>query len=354
LRRIVTQIIGLDPDAREEKLPYCEAILRNRLSCPSLIELIWPYWQEQGTLAQTMNLISLRFQNRRYGEHDPLANFELDPLRPLNHLLWGYIQDESTRLSLQRRAYEYDHQYGLILMGKAVPRLRSADSRSKFLEAFHNLLLRTALFYREDDDTTVHADAFALLNSLREVHLILAEGAHNQYGDLPWTARVEMLIQQWLLARPETKAFLRGRYMVPYQEPWMGAVDDMKRLQGWGDVTVTHFHELAVHGEQILLSVRFGDWGTINDQETARNWARYWRPEIQRYVHAYNAVSGVDLSTDAVDAQWTQKRYEQPAVLLDHRQARQRRIRALPGRSRAKRLWPTAKGRRSSLEEDYY
>jgi len=354
LDRIVTQIVVKDKNVQDQqKLPYCEAILRNRLTCPSLLELIWSYWQEQGALAQTLNVISLRFQNKRLRAHDPLANLELDPLRPLNHFLWGFVQDEHNRLSLQRRAYEYDHHYGLILLGKAVPRLQSADSRSRFLEAFHNLLHRTALFYREDDDTTVIADAFTLLNALREVHLILAEGAHNQYGDLPWTARREMLIMQWLLARPETKAFLRGRYMVPYQEPWMGAVDDMKRLQGWGDVTVTHFHELAVYGEQILLSVRFGDWIDINDQEQARNWARYWRPEIQRYIHAYNAVTGVDLSADVTDVRLAENRYLQPAVLLDHRQAMNLRSkRILSEHNPRKRLPPPARGR-SSLEIDY-
>jgi hypothetical protein len=352
LDRIITQIVGLDSAAKEQKLPYCEAVLRNRLTCPSLLELIWSYWQEQGALAMTMNVITLRFQNKRWRNHDPLANMELDPLRPLNHILWGFIQDEASRLSLQRRAYEYDHHYGLILLGKAVPRLQSADSRSNFLEAFHNLLHRTALFYREDDDTTVLADAFPLLNSLREVHLILAEGAHNQYGDLPWTARREMLIMQWILARPETKDFLRGRYMVPYQEPWMGAVDDMKRLQGWDDVTVTHYHELAVCGEQILLSVRFGDWIDINDQEFARNWARYWRPEIQRYIHAYNAVTGVDLSADVADVRLVENRYVQPAVLMDNRSALNRRPKGLPlGRRTDRRLLPP-RGK-TSLEIDY-
>ena len=101
------------------------------------------------------------------------------------------------------------------------------------------------------------AEAFPLLNALKEVHLILAEAAHNQFGDLPWTARGEMLIMQWLLARPEMREFLRGRYMVPYQEGWMGAVDSMKRLQGWTDTTVTHFHELAVTGETKLFEKLF-------------------------------------------------------------------------------------------------
>ena len=126
-----------------------------------------------------------------------------------------------------------------------MPPLRPADSRSKFLEGFHNLLHMCSVFYKEDNDTTVIADAFPLLNALREVHLLLAQGAHNQFGDLPWTARVEMLMQQWLLARPEMRDFLQSRPMVPYTEAWMPQVDTMKTLQGWSDVTVTHFHDLA-------------------------------------------------------------------------------------------------------------
>jgi hypothetical protein len=265
-------------------------------------------------LVQTVNAIALRFQNKRLHAPDPLANLELDPLRPLNHLIRGFIQDEINRLSVRRRAYAYDQYYSFSLVGEAVPGLQSADGRSKFPEAFHNLLHRTALFYRADENATVGADLVSLFNALREVHIILAEGAHNQYGDLPWTARHEMLIMQWLLARQETKEFLRGRSMVPYPEPWMGAVDDMKRLQHWGDVSVTHFHELATFGEQILLSIRFGDWSDINDQELARNWARYWRPEVQGYIQAHNAVTGVKPAADITDGRLAENRYGLPAV----------------------------------------
>ena len=60
------------------------------------------------------------------------------------------------------------------------------------------------VFYKQDDDTTVKADAFPVLNALKEVHLILSQGAHNQFGDLPSTARIEMLMQEWLLARPSS------------------------------------------------------------------------------------------------------------------------------------------------------
>jgi hypothetical protein len=298
---------------------FCTGLLRSKVDCPCLIELIWSYWHEEGMLAQTLNAISRRFQNvRGPGGRDPLAHLEIDPLRPLNSLLWGYIQDERNRLTVKRRAYEYDHHYGLTLYGKAVPPLRPADSRSKFLEAFHNLLHRCSIFYQEDNDTTVIADGFPLLNALKEVHLLLAQGAHNQFGDLPWTARVEMLTQQWLVARPEIRDFLQSRAMVPYTEAWMPQVDTMKTLQGWSDVTVTHFRDLAVYGEQIVLSVRYGDWIDVTDENPAKNWARYWRPEIQGYIHAYRAATGVDLtSREAVD-------HAMPAVHLQKRLAMQR------------------------------
>ena len=271
--------------------------LRSRVECPCMIELIWSYWHEEGLLVQTLNAISMRYQNRKTSAlRDPLAQFTLDPLRPMNNILWGYIQDEHNRLSLQRRAYEYDHEYGLSLIGKAVPELQSADSRSKFLEAFHLLLNTCMNFFKEENNKMVVPDPFPLLNALREVHLLLAEGAHNQFGELPWTARIEMLMQQWLLAQPQMREFLGRRPMMPYNEAWMPAVDSMKALQGWSDVSIMHFRDLGVFGEQIVLSIRYGNWNEVNDAEEARNWALYWRNEIQSYIHAYRAVTGVDLA----------------------------------------------------------
>jgi hypothetical protein len=294
-------------------------VLASRVQVPCLLELIWSYWHEEGMVVQSISAIARRFQNiRAPGGGDPLAHLEIDPLRPLSNLLWGYIQDEQNLLTVKRRAYEYDHQYGLALYGKAVPPLRSADSRSKFLEAFHHLLHRCSAFYKEDNDTTVIADGFALLNALKEVHLLLAEGASNQFGDLPWTARAEMLIQQWLLSRPEMRDFLQGRRMVPYKEPWMAQVDTMKSMQRWTDIPVTHFRDLGVYGEQILLSIRYGDWIDINNEDSAKNWARSWRPEIQSYLHAYRAVTGMDLTNpDTVD-------HTMPAIHLQTRLAMQR------------------------------
>jgi hypothetical protein len=306
-------------DSVFENSVFCTGVLTPRADCVCLIELIWSYWHEEAMLVQTMNAITQRFQNvRAMSERDPLAHVTIDPLRPLNNLLWGYVQDEPNRLSVKRRGAEYDHEYGITLRGKAITGMRPADSRSKFLEGFHNLLHMCSVFYKEDNDTTVIADGFPLLNALKEVHLLLAQGAHNQFGDLPWTARVEMLMQQWLLARPEMRDFLQSRPMVPYTEAWMPQVDTMKTLQGWSDVTVTHFHDLAAFGEQIVLSIRYGDWIDLNDENYAKNWARYWRPEIQSYIHAYRTVTGVDLTNpDTVDS-------TMPAVHLQRRLSLQR------------------------------
>ena len=317
-------------------------VLRSRLSGPCLLELIWSYWHEEGMQVQAMNAINLRFQNRRVGPDgkDPLAHLDIDPLRGLSNLLWGYVQDEQHRLSVVRRVYEYDHEYGLRLYGKAVQNVDPVDSRSKFLEAFHNLLYRVALFYKEDDDTTIIADGFEVLNALREVHLLLAYGAHNQFGDLPSTARQEMLMEQWLLARPEMREFLGGKIMVPYGEAWMDRVDTVKSLFNWTDTSITYFHDLAVHGEQIILSLRYGNWSQINDGASATNWARFWRPEIQRYIHAYRAVTGVDLSLDMVDTRRANERYLQPSVHLRNRLAQQRTGGALPPAGR-RALGPT-------------
>ena len=302
---------------------FCaDVLLRSRVDNPCFLELIWNYWHEEGMLVQSINAVSRRFQNLRApGERDPLAHMEIDPLRPLNNILWGYVEDERDRLSIKRRAYEYQHQYGLSLYGKAVTDLRPADSRSKFIEAFHNLLNKCADYYRAKQDTTVDPDGYPILHAIQELNLILAQGAHNQFGDLAWTARVEMLMQEWVLARPELRDFLQSRAMVPYKEAWMPQVDTMKTLQGWNDVVVTHFRDLGVFGEQIMLTIRWYNWYDVTSEEEAKGWADLLRAQIQTYIHAYRAVTGVDLSTmDGVD-------YTMPSVHLRKRLALQQRAR---------------------------
>ena len=268
------------------------------------VELIHTLWLEEGMLFQTMNHILARFQNRRPGPgYDALARFDLNPLLPLRNLFWGLAETQYEQLTVRRRAAEYQYQYGVELLGRAIPpSALIVETRSQFLEGFHALLNASLAFYKERDDKTVDADAFPLLSSLREVHLVLARGAHNQFADLPVKARAETLTLQWILAQPETGLFLGGPTMVPFEENWMGPVDTMKTLQHWHEASITHFFELATHGEQLLLSIRHGRWNESGrTREDAANWALTWRNEVQRYVHAYRTVTGVDLST-GIDA----------------------------------------------------
>jgi hypothetical protein len=284
------------------------------------VELIHTLWLEEGMLFQTMNHILARFQNRRPGPgYDALARFDLNPLLPLRNLFWGLAETQYRQLTVRRRAAEYSYQYGYELLGRAIPASTLiVETRSQFLEGFHALLNASLAFYKERDDKTVDADAFPLLSSLREVHLVLARGAHNQFADLPVKARAETLTLQWILAQPETGLFLGGPTMVPFEEGWMGPVDTMKTLQHWHEASITHFFELATHGEQLLLSIRHGRWNeSSRTREDAANWALTWRNEVQRYVHAYRAVTGVDLST-GIDA-------TMPSQLLARRMHQQAR-----------------------------
>ena len=105
------------------------------------------------------------------------------------------------------------------------------------------------------------------------------------------------------MARPEIRDFLQSRVMVPYTEAWMPQVDTMKSRAGLDRCRCELTSAISASiGEQLLLSIRYGDWIDVNDEDVAKNWARYWRPEIQSYLHSYRAVSGVDLTNpDSVD-----------------------------------------------------
>jgi hypothetical protein len=304
----------------EQETDDCRELLDLRQSEPCLIELIWSYWHEEAMQSQAMAAISQRFQNRRApGDRDPLAQLEIDPLRPLNHLMWGFAQSENDRLSVLRRAHEYEHEYGFPLHGKAVSSLRPADKRSKFLEAFHNLLYRCVQFYKDDDDTTHVADGFPVLNALKETHYVLAQGAHNQFGDLPAQARKEMLVEQWILSRHEMREFLGSRPMVAYPEAWMDRVDTVKTLKGWTDVSVVHFHDLAVFGEQLVLSIRWPLLSKEDNPDVGKAWARDWRAQVQGYIHALRATLGVDLAADITSGRDESDRYLPPSVHLRRR-----------------------------------
>ena len=304
-------------------IDLCDGFLSEKLRNPCLIELIGSYWLEEAGVAQTMNLVMRRFQNLPGPNAiDPLVNMEFSPLRRLNNLLWGYVADEQHRLSVIRRGTEYKHHYGLQLLGRAVRQLRSADTRSNFVEAFHRLLRQCTEFYRQDDQTMVKADAFGVLNALKELHLILSEGASGQFGDMPSTALIEDLMRRWLLSRPEFREVLPGRPMAASPARWNDTVDAMRRLQGWGDTSSVVFDNLATFGSMILLAVRYGAWSVEIDTVSAFNFARFFRPQIQGYVHAYRAATGAELGALTVDAHVDTT---MPSLLLRQRMVAQRR-----------------------------
>ena len=103
---------------------------------------------------------------------------------------------------------------------------------------------------------------------------------------------------QWVMARPEMREFLNGRLMVPQSQGWMDRVDHMKRIQGWPVIAMQHFLTLATAGEQLLVTIRYMNWTNVNSSQFAGQWATYWREEIQGYLHAYRAVTGVDILSD--------------------------------------------------------
>lgn len=282
--------------AEAEKLTNVGWVAAPSVPC---IELIWNYFQEEGMLVQSLNVILARFQNRRLGpDYDPLGRFDVTPLLPLRNLLWGWAEDELNRLTLRRRAAEYEYEYGLTLIGKAVPPTTTlVERRSGFLATFHQILHQALAYYKEADDLTVQADPFPLFQSLRDCHVVLSQGSHNQYGEMAVAARVEFLLMQHILAQPQMREFLGGRPMTPYPEPWMDRVDTMKSIQGWTDTSVMHFHDLATVGERLVLSIRLGNWASpsVGGPE-AGAWADAFRSDIQRYVAAYRTATGVDLA----------------------------------------------------------
>jgi len=110
--------------------------------------------------------------------------------------------------------------------------------------------------------------------------------------------------------------------MVPYDEPWMDRVDSMKALQGWDNTSVSFYHDLAIYGEKIILGIRFNNWTTISTRDSATNWADAFRDAIQRYIHSYYTVTGIDIAAQNVHIN-NGANYLLPSILIQNRTRKQ-------------------------------
>jgi len=266
---------------------------------PPGIELIYNYWMDEGYTTFTLLAITERYRNRPGRWSENLLGLTLDPLRRVNNYLMGYIKDLriGDLLTLEERSLEYQNQYGYF-----IPTRKGTDGleiRSNFHSAFNKLLYECSNFYEQFKNKFIVPDALPVLIALQELNIILATGDINQAVSFAKRARTQVMIEQFILERPEIGEYLKERPMVPYKYEWMRRVDAMKTLQKWNpDNSIRLFSDLAEYGEIILLGVRFIDWSNISNQDFAKAWALYFKNEIETYIQKYYSVTNVDLKAD--------------------------------------------------------
>ncbi len=211
-------------------------------------------------------------------------------------------------------------------------RVRPADSRSKFLQAFHDLLRLTDQFYREASDT--HGDARSVPAPDR------AQGPpHDSRGgcaqSVPRSAvdRAQRDARSAVAARAIRDARLPAR---PAGDAVPRSLDGRRRRHEASAGLDRHERPAlqrsrASSASASCLSIRHVRWDAITDPVAAQDWALSWRPEVQGYIHAYRMATGVTLSDDVVEVNRPgSPRYAQPSVLLYSRLMDQRRSPGLP------------------------
>lgn len=266
-----------------------------------LIEPIWSFWLDVARLAEMTTAFGARQITgpaRSSARRIPKLNLPSEVMA----LLKAWLNDHGDGQRASAREANYLAHYGL-----RVPSGRGGVKPSPLLEAFHDVLVEA--FDDETGLTRATPDATHLVLQLRRVHLALSRSASRIVDGLPSTevfarlgeslalGRADLLTAQWLLARPEIVAGLRGHILVPYPEPWMPPLDRLRQLTRTIDSLSIFYYDLASTAEALLLSIRFGDW-TQATPEAGTNWATFWHSEIARYLVAYGEVTGVDLTDE--------------------------------------------------------
>lgn len=305
---IGAETINASLKTNDESIDILEEVLRNNTQMTytkdisrsyknyQFIELIYCYWMIVGGLERGMNMVASRFINS--GNGSLLSRFDINTLNSVSTLLYGFIQDKKLSIDNQVKQNEIMHAYGLTLNPNGASSRYHPDSRIKFISSFHALLNKCSIIIKENDDLTRKPDAFKIYIHLKELNFILLDGFHNAYQEVNVNLRVEHIMQQYLLSRSEMREFLGGKQMLPYTARYIDRVDTLRNVQGQ-DSCFQHFDNLAELGEILLLSIRYGNWNDNSITEVnAMQWLEYFRTHIQKYMHSYRVVTGIDLSDD--------------------------------------------------------
>jgi hypothetical protein len=284
-----------------------------------LVEPIWSFWLDAAHLARLTTVLAARQIEAHMPGSSRIPKLNLPP--PLIALLKSWFDDHRNGDRASARAANYVAHYGLHLPGdRSLPSVKS----SRFLDAFHTVLLE-AVRHKAASLRTSPSDAGYLVLLLRRLHLNLAHTASRVVEGVPTPdeftrlgmslslGRADLLTAQWLLARPELTAALRGAILVPYAEPWAPPLDHLRHLTDTIDSLTLFYFELATTSEALLLSIRFGNWPEASSA-AATNWANFWQAEILRYLVAYQEVTGVSLTEASA-----KDRSTQPADAIERR-----------------------------------
>ena len=244
-------------------------------------------------LVQTLNAIARRFQNRRTGRTGATRWPSSRSIRCArsSNLLWGYVQDEPPahrappRLRVRPPVRPDAATAGRSRELRSRPTAaRSSSRRSTTCSTWPRVLQGGRRHHG-------HRRRLPAAERAAGDHLLLAEGAHNQFGDLPSDGAGRDADQQWLLARPEMRDFLAAGH-----GPVQGALDGPGRHdEDAAGLDGHQRHALPRPGRFRRADPAVHPLRRLDRRSTTRtaaNWARYWRPEIQSYMHAYRAATG--------------------------------------------------------------
>ena len=135
-------IVGVDED-EGEATEICSGILAEKLQHPCFLELLRDYWLDEGrprARDQRHHAGGSRTGRPARGGATRWPAWTSTRCARSTTCSGAWSRTSSTGSRRVRRAYEYDHEYGLALASRPGPPVRGADSRSRFMEAFHNLL----------------------------------------------------------------------------------------------------------------------------------------------------------------------------------------------------------------------